>query len=87
MIITRNGMQIELTDNELMDAYDEYRLSCMIIDVKEVLVHKNIIGLREDIIKNIAMQAVHNLGKNENYSNGYWGSVEYTVEQSIKELY
>ena len=89
MKIIRNGQEFELTFSELMAAHDEYRLDCMIADVNESFAQKpgyEDIELSDEQIKDIAENAIHNLSKNENYSEAYWGSVNCTLKECVNKL-
>lgn len=87
MKIFRNGEAFELTFSELIQAHEEYKLDCMIEDVKDRYAQGEYeVDLSEEQIEEIAMFAVHNLGKNDNYFEAYWTSVEYTLDNYIDNL-
>ena len=44
------------------------------------------VALSDEQIKEIAVNAVHNLGKNDSYYEAYWMSVEYTLDDYIDNL-
>lgn len=86
MKIIRDGKEFELTLNEMHQAYEEYKLDCMIDDVRgEYEQGEYDADLSEDQLKEIAEWALHNLGKNDGYYESYWMSVEYTISQYIDE--
>lgn len=87
MKIYRDGREFELTFNEMMNAYEEYKLDCMIDDVKGVYEQGEYdVDLSDEQIKEAAEQALHNLGKNDDYYESYWMSVEYTLDNYIDNL-
>lgn len=89
MKIDRNGQQFELTFSELMAAHDEYKIACMIADINESLSQDpnySDIELSDEQIRDIAENAIHNLSKNENYSEAYWDSVSCTLKDCTNKL-
>lgn len=87
MKIFRDGKEIELTFGEMIRAYEEYKLDCMIEDVKNQYEQGEYdIELSEEQIEEVAIQAVHNLGKNDSYFEAYWMSVQYTLDDYIDNL-
>ena len=87
MKIIRGGKEFELTFSEMIQANEEYKLDCMIADVKDVLENRpRGVELSEEQIKEIAMFAVNNLSKNESYFEAYWMSVGYTLDDYINNL-
>lgn len=87
MKIYRDGREYELTFSEMIQANDEYKLDCMIADVKSQYEQdEHEVELSEDQIKEVAIQALHNLGKNDSYYESYWMSVQYTLDDYIDNL-
>ena len=87
MKIYRDGKEFELTFSEMMQAYDEYKLNCMIEDVDGILGSgARDVELSDEQIREVAALAVHNLGKNDSYFEAYWMSVEYTLDDYINSL-
>ena len=87
MKIYRDGKEFELTLNEMMNAYEEYKLDCMIDDVKGVYEQGEYdVDLSDEQIKEAAEQALHNLSKNDDYYESYWMSVEYALDNYIDNL-
>lgn len=87
MKIYRDGKEYELTFREMIQANEEYKLDCMIEDVKSILES----GARDtdlltEQIEEVAINAIHNLGKNDSYYEAYWMSVEYTLDDYINNL-
>ena len=87
MKIFRDGKEFELTFSEMIQASEEYKLDCMIEDVKSILDSgARDIELSDEQIKEIAEYAVHNLSKNDSYYEAYWMSAEYTLDDYIDNL-
>lgn len=87
MKIIRDGKEYELTFSEMVQAYEEYKLDCMVEDVKNVLESgTRDVELSKDQITEVAIDAIHNLGKNDSYYEAYWMSVEYTLDDYIDNL-
>lgn len=87
MKIYRDGKEFELTFSELMQAHEEYKLDCMIEDVKYVYEQsEHEVYLSEEQIREMAIQALHNLGKNDSYFEAYWMSVQCTLDDYIDNL-
>ena len=87
MKIYRDGKEFELTFSELMQAHEEYKLDCMIEDVKNAYEQsEHEVDLSEEQIREVASQALHNLGKNDSYFEAYWMSVQYTLDDYIDNL-
>lgn len=82
MKIKRNGCEIELTDSELMEAYEEYRLECAIEDIKG-LCEREEIDLSEVNVPEVAGNALNGLGKCDLYFEAYWDVFEYHLHQSL----
>lgn len=87
MKIYRDGKEYELTFSEMIQANEEYELDCMIEDIKGILESgTRDVELSEEQIKEVAMFACHNLGKNDSYFEAYWMSVECTLDDYIDNL-
>lgn len=87
MKIYRDGKEYELTFSELMRAHEEYELDGMIEDVKSTYAQGEYdVDLSEEQIEEIAMFALHNLGRNDGYMESYWMSVECTLDNYIDKL-
>ena len=88
MKIYRDGKEFELTFSEMIQANEEYKLDCMIEDVKGQYAQGEYdVELTEDQIEEVAMFAVNNLSKNDSYFEAYWMSVEYTLDDYIDNLH
>ena len=87
MKIYRDGKEYELTFSEMIQAHEEYEFDCMVEDVKSQYKQGEYdVELTEEQIKEVAMFAVHNLGKNDSYFEAYWMSVECTLDDYIDNL-
>ena len=87
MKIFRDGKEIELTFSEMIQANEEYKLDCMIEDVKNQYEQGEYdIELSEEQIEEVAMFALNTLSKNDSYYEAYWLSVEYTLDDYIDNL-
>ena len=88
MKIYRDGKEIELTFSELIRSNEEYKLDCMIEDIKSLLEDgSRDAELSAKQIKEVALAAVHNLSKNDSYFESYWMSVKYTLDEYIGNLF
>lgn len=85
MKIFRNGEAFELTFMELIQAHEEYELDCAMDDVRS-LIGPETPKLSDEQVREIAVQAVHNLSKNDSYFESYWMSVKYTLGDYIDNL-
>ena len=87
MKIIRDGKEFELTFSEMIQANEEYKLDCMIEDVKNQYEQGEYnIELSEEQIEEVAMFALGTLSKNDSYYEAYWMSVEYTLDDYIDNL-
>lgn len=87
MKIYRDGKEFELTFSEMIQANEEYKLDCMIEDLDSILgTGARDVELSDEQIREVAMMAVNNLGKNDSYYEAYWMSVEYTLDDYINNL-
>ena len=92
MIIKRNGMEIELTAEELRKAYDEYELQCYIEDVISVLEQdEDDDYFSEEDLHNtetmcaIAKRISYALSLQDGYWEEYWCAVGVAIEEYIKK--
>ena len=87
MKIYRDGKEFELTFSEMIQAHEEYKLDCMIEDVRSKYEEGDYdVELSEEQIEEVAMFAVNSLSKNDSYFEAYWMSVEYTLDDYIDNL-
>lgn len=88
MKIYRDGKEYELTFSEMIQVHEEYEFECMINDVQSLIESgSRDTELSEEQIREVASHALHNLGKNDNYFEAYWMSVEYTLDDYINNLH
>ena len=92
MIIKINGMEIELTAEELRKAYDEYELLCRVEDIMSAITQVDFDEFfsdddleNEKIMHNIANNISDILGDCDMYWDIYWQVVADAVEEYIKE--
>ena len=87
MKIYRDGKEYELTFSEMIQANEEYKLDCMIEDVKEQYENGEYdVKLTEAQFEEVAKLALRTVGKNDSYYEAYWMSVEYTLDDYIDNL-
>ena len=91
MIITRNGIEIELTNSELRDAYYEYELQCQTEDVISVLEQEgyedyfNAEDLNNtEMMRAIAKRIPHMLSHMDGYWEEYWNAVGVAIEEYVE---
>ena len=84
MKITRNGINFELTEQELTDAYAEKELYYMSEDVKHVLEEEGIETeeLSEDDVENAAQLAIRYRDNSDNYGEAIWTAVKQAIKDS-----
>jgi len=85
MIITRNGIEIELTADELRNASYEYDKMYHIVDIQDVYewIYKKECPYTKTELNNLADTLVDNLADDDNYGDAFRYVVEYTIK--IKE--
>lgn len=80
MVIERDGFPVELTAQELREAYEEYKLNCMKEDVRSTIEQsENTDDCSDDTVTYLAEQALHALSKNDAYFEAFWDTVEDVV--------
>ena len=85
MKIFRNGEAFELTFTEIIQAHEEYELECAMDDIRS-LIGPETPRLSDKQVKEIARLALRNLNKNDSYYESYWLTVEYTLDQYVKDM-
>lgn len=85
MKIFRNGEAFELTFTEIIQAHEEYELECAMDDVRS-LIGPETPRLSDKQVKEIARRTLRNLNKNDSYYESYWLTVEYTLDQYVKDM-
>ena len=85
MKIYRDSKEYELTFSEMIQAHEEYEIDCAMDDVRSLLGPESPC-LSDRQVRDIAGQAIHNLGKNDSYFDAYWMTVQYTLDDYINNL-
>jgi hypothetical protein len=80
MKIIRNGIEYELTHDEMREAYDELSRYYLEEDVESRVDYRD---LDESDIKYIARVAQRSLDNNESYWEAYWMSIEYAIDDYL----
>ena len=84
MKIYRDGQAIELTPQEIRDAYEEYATDGAKADIKTIAETMDI-----DIPEEALDELTHNLdivvGDDDGYWDSYWCDVEYVIREYLKE--
>lgn len=82
MIIYRDGKAIELTREECRKVYDELDREYKIEDIRGQL---EAIEVELEVTDELINKVEHALGNNDGYWDSYWCTIEYVVEDYIKE--
>lgn len=82
MIIYRDGQSIELTREELRKAYEELDKEYKIEDIRSKLEEMEV---ELDITDELLWNVEHALGNNDGYWDSYWCTIEYVIEEYMKE--
>ena len=81
MKITRNGVEIELTAEEMRFAYDEYILNCRIEDIKSVIdQYPEYPETSDEQLHYLADEVDSALSKNDIYYEAYWQTIDYVLD-------
>lgn len=82
MIIYRDGQAIGLTREECRKAYDELDREYKIEDIRGKLEEMEV---EFDVTDELIDRVEHSLGNNDSYWDSYWCTIEYTIEDYMKE--
>ena len=82
MIIYRDGQAIELTREECRKAYDELDREYKTEDIRGQL---EVMEVELDITNELILNVEHALGNNDGYWDSYWCTIEYVIEEYMKE--
>ena len=82
MIIYRDGKAIELTSEECRKAYDELDREYKAEDIRGQL---EIMEIELDITDELIECFDHDLGNNDSYWDSYWYTMQYVIEEYMKE--
>ena len=85
MKIRRDGIEYELTYEEMRKAYDELDEFYIIEDIKSRYEKEDMPGITYQDLQEIARRINRTLENNDSYWESYWLSVKYTVEAYLKE--
>lgn len=91
MTIQRNGTTYELTDRELLDAYEErrrYYAKCDIIEKHEQLIEDDRItnvALTDEVLERILSRFERYIGRNDLYWDIYWEIVRSAIIDHFEE--
>lgn len=83
MKIIRNGIEYELTNEEMRNAYHVMRMQYFKEDVESQL-EDICVELSDDDIQKIAVSVEKALGNNDSYWESYWMTIEYLIKDYIK---
>ena len=75
MKIIRNGQEIELTHEEMRQAYYEMKDEYTIEDIRSIY------NLSEDKIDEALTIFERVIGRNDNFWDSYWSMIEYVAEK------
>ena len=82
MTIYRDGKAIELTRDECRKAYEELDREYKKEDIGCQL---ELMEIELDITDELVDDVDHALGNNDSYWDSYWRTVEYSIEEYMKE--
>ena len=81
MKIIRNGIEYELTHEEMREAYLETKFEYLKDDIK-CKAEEMDIKLSDELVEDIADRAEKWLGNNESLWESYWMTIEYALEEN-----
>ena len=85
MVIERDGFPVELTAQELREAYEEYQLNCMKEDIRSIIEQReDADDCSDDTVTRLAEKALHALSKNDAYFEAFWYNAEDVVADYFK---
>ena len=85
MKIRRDGIEYELTYEEMRNAYDEMKEVYIIEDIKSRYDEDDMPGITYQDLKEMVRRINKTLDCNEHYWDSYWMSVENEVEAYLEE--
>lgn len=86
MVIERDGFPVELTAQELREAYEEHQLNCMKEDIRSTIEqNENANDCSDKTVTYLAEQALYALSKNDAYFEAFWYTVEDVVADYFKD--
>lgn len=82
MTIYRDGKAIELTNEECRKAYDELDREYKAEDIKSRL---EMLEIELDNVEKLVDRFEHAIGNNDSFWYSYWYSMDYVIEEYLKE--
>ena len=82
MKIIRDGKEIQLTDDEIFNAYKEYHHDCLKEDVLSKAEEMEV-EIPDDLLNRVLYRADKSLDNNDSYWETYWMSIEYAIEDVL----
>ena len=82
MKIIRDGKEIQLTDDEIFNAYKEYHHDCLKEDVLSKAEEMEV-EIPDDLLNRVLYRADKTLDNNDSYWETYWMSIEYAIEDVL----
>lgn len=82
MVIYRDGKAIELTREECRKVYDELDKQYKTEDIRGKLEEMEV---ELDVTDELICRVEHALGNNDGYWDYYWCTIEYVIEEHMKE--
>lgn len=84
MTIYRDGKAIELTEQEIRDAYDEWATNGAKEDIKTTAENMEI-AIPTESLDRLAHRLDNVVGNDDGYWDSYWCDVEYVIREYLKE--
>ena len=84
MIIYRDGKAIELTWQEIREAYDEWATDGAKEDIK-VIAEDMEIAIPTEALDELAHRLDNVVGNDDGYWDSYWCDVEYVIKEYMEE--
>lgn len=84
MKIIRDGKEIQLTDNEIYNAYKEYHRDCLKEDILSKADEMEV-EIPDDLLNKVLHRVDKTLVNNDSYWEIYWMSIEYTIEDVLED--
>lgn len=85
MKIIRNGIDIELTAEEMYEAHKEYEAACLQDDIES---RSEDIGIfiPADKMRKVILVAAKTLEHNDSYYESYWLSIDSAIKEVCKNV-
>ena len=83
MKIIRDGKEIQLTDDEIFNAYKEYHHDCLKEDVLSKAEEMEV-EIPDDLLNRVLYRADKTLDNNDSHWETYWMSIEYAIEDVLE---